>query len=86
MSIDGIFCFRSLGLRKPSQEFFDHILASVNAEKDDIVMIGDDLEKDVYGALNCGIDAIWLNTQKAPIPDGVTAVTSLGQILQPENT
>ena len=34
-------------------------------------MIGDSLEADVYGAINFGMDAIYINPSNAPKPDDV---------------
>ncbi len=53
-----IFCFKEIGFPKPSKEYFNSILEKLNCKKDDIVMIGDNLEKDVLGAENSGIDGI----------------------------
>ncbi len=53
-----IFCYREIGYAKPAREYFDWILAKLKVEKPEVVMIGDDLEKDVMGAKNYGIEAI----------------------------
>ena len=79
--IKKIFCFRGIGYEKPSKEFFNHILTSLDCEKNEIIMIGDNLEQDVYGALNAGIDAIWFNPQNQPVPYGIKAITSLNLII-----
>ena len=79
--IKGIFCFRGLGFEKPSKEFFSSILASLNSEKNEIVMVGDSLENDINGALNFGFDAIWFNPMKKKIPKGISSVDSLKRII-----
>jgi putative hydrolase of the HAD superfamily len=44
-------------------------------------MVGDNLEKDVYGALDFGLDAIWFNTGKRKTPKGIISVERLPQIM-----
>ena len=53
-----IFCFKEIGYAKPSRDFFNTIISKLNIQKEDILMIGDDLEKDVKGAMANGIEAI----------------------------
>ena len=80
--IKKIFCFQSIGFEKPSSEFFDAILSSLKCSRDEIVMIGDNLRKDVYGARNYGIDAIWYNRSNDPVPEGIVSVSSLTMLLK----
>jgi len=79
--LTGIFCFQSLGIEKPAPAFFNHILKALSVEKHEIVMVGDHLEKDIQGALDFGIDAIWLNTAKQPVPKGIISVSCLAEML-----
>ena len=53
-----IFCYQDLGFLKPSTEYFDAIINSLNKDKNELLMIGDDLENDVKGAQNYGIGSI----------------------------
>jgi len=75
--IENIYCYRTLGLKKPDQEFYDHILSDLGASRSEVVMIGDGLEKDVIGALNSGIQAIWYNSKNAPVPENIHAIEHL---------
>jgi putative hydrolase of the HAD superfamily len=59
--IDKIFCYRSIGHKKPSKKYFAAILADLGLEPDCVIMVGDDFEADVLGANACGIRAIWYN-------------------------
>jgi putative hydrolase of the HAD superfamily len=45
---------------KPSQKIFEHAVKSSNAKKESSLMIGDDFQTDIIGALQFGIDAVWL--------------------------
>ena len=52
-------------LGKPSPDFFDAALASMDCGPDDAVMVGDDVESDVAGALKAGVArAILVRTGK----------------------
>jgi ribonuclease HI len=57
--IDRIYCYRTVGQRKPAPEFFDYILDDLGLERAQVVMVGDDFEADVQGANRSGLYAIW---------------------------
>lgn len=50
--------------KKPEKLIFDYSLNLVNAKREESIMIGDDLEVDLMGAKNAGIDQIYFNPQK----------------------
>ncbi len=79
--IDHIFCFKEIGYEKPSQEFFEHIISKLGCLKSEVVMIGDSLETDVYGAKKYEIESIWLNNDQQPVPEGITAVSTLPDLI-----
>lgn len=49
---------------KPAQRFFDRALAQVGVPAESALMVGDDVEADVGGALHAGIRAILVRTGK----------------------
>lgn len=49
------------GYQKPHERIFEFALQIVKAEKADCLMIGDDLESDIDGARNFGIDTVFFN-------------------------
>jgi len=53
------------GYMKPRIEIFNYSLASANARKKECIMIGDDLETDIRGARNAGIDQVYFNPRMA---------------------
>ena len=59
--IDRVYCFRKIGHRKPSAEFFSFILRDLGLPPSALVMVGDDFSSDVLGANRVGIPAVWLN-------------------------
>jgi putative hydrolase of the HAD superfamily len=59
--LDKVYCYRKIGHKKPSKEFFGYILSDLGVELSQAIMVGDDFGADVIGANNCGIRAIWYN-------------------------
>lgn len=53
--ITDIFCSREIGFKKPSSEFFKTIISQLELAPDEIVFVGDDIIKDIYGARKAGI-------------------------------
>jgi putative hydrolase of the HAD superfamily len=43
-------------------------------------MIGDNLEADILGAKNMGMDALCFNFHKTKIPDGIVAIKMLSEL------
>jgi len=58
---DKVITSESSGYHKPCPEAFGYSLSSVNARKEESIMIGDDLEIDIIGAKKFGIDQIYFN-------------------------
>ncbi|MEN8251874.1 MAG: HAD-IA family hydrolase, partial [Bacteroidota bacterium] len=80
--IENVYCYRTLGLKKPSQAFYDHILKDLGASISEVVMIGDGLEKDIKGALDIGIQAIWYNSNNDPVPENIRAIENLLELVK----
>ncbi|MCR4030844.1 MULTISPECIES: YjjG family noncanonical pyrimidine nucleotidase [Flavobacterium] len=55
------------GVKKPNSIIFDYALNLANTSKQNSIMIGDDFEADVTGALNAGLDAIYFNEKKLDV-------------------
>jgi putative hydrolase of the HAD superfamily len=48
-------------------------------------MIGDSWNSDIQGAINAGIDQIWIRKSKDPLPEGQSAtylVQSLSEVME----
>ncbi len=52
------------GREKPHPYMFMAALKKMNLNADEVCMIGDSFNKDIVGASNLGIDAIWINLKK----------------------
>jgi len=61
-----IFISEEIKAPKPAPEIFEYAIKSANARKSTSLMIGDDLEVDVLGALRAGIDAIHFRGAEVP--------------------
>lgn len=46
---------------KPNKEIFDFALEKTKASKDESIMIGDSIEVDIIGAMNAGMDQVFVN-------------------------
>ena len=46
---------------KPKKEIFDFALSRAKAFQHDSIMIGDSIEVDIKGAINAGIDQVYVN-------------------------
>ncbi|OUV75988.1 MAG: noncanonical pyrimidine nucleotidase, YjjG family [Flavobacteriales bacterium TMED123] len=59
-----IITSEKVGVKKPNPKIFEFSLSKVNASVEESVYIGDDLEVDVLGCQNCGIDGVYFNPKK----------------------
>ncbi|WET01145.1 YjjG family noncanonical pyrimidine nucleotidase [Flavobacterium sp. YJ01] len=55
------------GVKKPNSIIFDYAINLAKTSKENSIMIGDDFEADVTGALNAGLDAIFFNEKKLDV-------------------
>lgn len=53
---------------KPKKEIFDFALQKAKALHEESIMIGDCLESDIQGAMNAGIDQVYMNHNNLPCP------------------
>jgi putative hydrolase of the HAD superfamily len=53
------------GSLKPNKEIFEFALNAAQAQVEESIMIGDNIEADIKGAMNAGLDTIFVNHIKA---------------------
>jgi putative hydrolase of the HAD superfamily len=46
---------------KPNKEIFDYAFSKTGALKEESIMIGDSIDVDIQGAINAGIDQVYVN-------------------------
>jgi putative hydrolase of the HAD superfamily len=66
---------------KPNKEIFDYAFGKTGAAKAESIMIGDSIEVDILGAINAGIDQVFVNY--SGIPTSITptyTITSLKEL------
>lgn len=77
-----VFISELLGANKPHKAFFEHAVKSANARKRESLVIGDNLEADVVGARNFGLDQVYFNPLKTPHNELVTMeISSLKELM-----
>lgn len=59
------------GVNKPDPRIFEYALHNGNTNKTDAVMIGDNIEADVRGAMRVGMDAIFFNVTEVEKPHDI---------------
>ena len=71
-----------VGVKKPNPKIFNHALNIAKANTKNSIMIGDNLEADVMGALNIGLDAICFNYHKENMTSEMKHVNNLLELKQ----
>lgn len=64
---DGIILSEAAGVNKPSPKFFKYALGIAGLEAADVIMIGDNYNTDIMGAMLSGIDQIYFNPEGKPL-------------------
>ncbi|MFD2551823.1 YjjG family noncanonical pyrimidine nucleotidase [Bizionia sediminis] len=68
------------GVKKPNPIIFDYALNLATTTRHESLMIGDNMEADIMGALNFGMDAICFNYHKELVTGSIKQVTSLKEL------
>lgn len=55
-----------VGCQKPNPRIFEEALRMNSLQAEEVVMIGDSWNSDIKGAINAGIDQIWIKKNKEP--------------------
>jgi putative hydrolase of the HAD superfamily len=79
---DNIILSEDAKVNKPAKEFFEYAFKMTGAEPETTLMIGDNFQTDIMGAMRAGIDAVFFNRYPeytAP-EEGQRVVTSLEEL------
>lgn len=68
------------GVKKPNPIIFDYALKLANAQSKESLMIGDNYEADIEGALKVGYDAIFFNYRNDNVTDDIKQVKHLSEL------
>jgi putative hydrolase of the HAD superfamily len=80
---NSVITSESVGVKKPNPKVFYHALNVANAKKENSIMIGDNIEADVLGAINIGMQAIHCNFEQEKVVDlNIISIASLLEIKQ----
>lgn len=60
-----------IGINKPDPKIYNFAVGQANTRYEDAVMIGDNLDADVRGAQNAGMEAIFFNPFDAEVPSDI---------------
>lgn len=67
-AFDGVYISSSFGFRKPDVRFFRTLLEEQKLDISKCLMIGNDRETDIAGAMAAGVDTFYMHTELTP-PD-----------------
>jgi putative hydrolase of the HAD superfamily len=67
-----IFTSEDAGHKKPNPGIFDYVMRILGTESHYCVMVGDNIETDIRGAINYNLDIIFFNPSKIPHEEEVT--------------
>jgi putative hydrolase of the HAD superfamily len=85
--IDRVYCSCGVGHSKPSAEFFAFIERDLGMSACDLVMVGDNYEIDVLGAIAAGIRSVWLSEGRVDSDDEMRrSIRSLDELPDTLNT
>ncbi|GMQ46456.1 GNAT family N-acetyltransferase [Vibrio sp. 10N] len=59
--LSGYFCFSNLGVGKDDDDFYPRIASKLNTDTSQLVMTGDQLERDILPARRAGLRTNWFN-------------------------
>ncbi len=69
-----------VGCQKPNPRIFEEALRLNGLQADEVVMVGDSWYSDIQGAINAGIDQIWVTEQQTEESKSTYIVKSLEEI------
>lgn len=77
---ENIITSEQVGVKKPDAAIFNYALLTCKAQAEESIMIGDNYEADVLGALNVGMDAVFCNFTNYDNAKDIKSITQLNQL------
>lgn len=81
---DKIILSEDAGANKPSKDIFDYALSITNANREDVLMIGDSWEADIVGAHQSNIHQVWYNPHRL-CPSDFTPTYEISNLKELQN-
>jgi HAD superfamily hydrolase (TIGR01549 family) len=75
----GIITSEMARYAKPRKELFLYALETIGLQAHEVFHIGDSIDSDFECPTSIGIQAIWLNRNQEPVPEGIVAFSGLSQ-------
>ncbi len=75
-----VFTSEEIKTPKPGKDIFEFAITSTNARKSESIMIGDDWDVDIKGAINFEIDSVYFSQQKPAEKIGKTTVFTISHL------
>lgn len=72
--------YEDMHFAKPNPAYFAEIMAYLGWPEGPVVMVGDDLKRDITGARRLGLPAFWVSPQNAEIPAGALQPNASGEL------
>lgn len=80
--VDFLVSSEEAGAEKPEARFFSLCLTKAGCDKEECLFVGDNLKKDVYGAIEAGLKAVWYCPGKGRTEIDVPYVINMAQLIQ----
>ena len=77
-----IFISQEIGYAKPDKRFFDYVLTSLGTDKESCIVIGDSLTSDIQGALNAGIESVYISFDGKQSDKATWTVSSYDELVR----
>lgn len=77
-----IFLSEEVGYQKPDIRFFQAVLAKLNANNTECLVIGDNFQTDIQGAQNAGIKAIYYQKESSELSNINSNIIVIDSLLQ----
>ena len=84
--INLVFTAEEAGFMKPHKEFFEKFYKKIdNAKVDEMLIVGDELEKDVLAGIENNIDTCWLNLKNYRNDTAIKPNMEIKELLELKN-
>lgn len=79
--IRSIYIGEEIGFFKPNREAFEYVLRDLGAANSEVLMVGDSIEDDIYGAEQAGIKAVLIDRRNRYNGFTGTRIASFGELI-----